>query len=72
MTTQKGDKVYVHVLNWNSPLLALPPVEKVTSAKYLLDGANIEFTQNADGIVLKVPAQGKDETDRVIVFTVRQ
>jgi len=62
----------VHVLNWNSPLLALPPVEKVTSAKNLLDGSNVEFTQSADGIVLKVPPQGKDETDRVVVLTVKK
>jgi alpha-L-fucosidase len=72
VTTQKADKVYVHVLAWNSPLLALPPMEKVMSAKKLLDGASVEFTQSAEGIVLKVPPAGKDETDRVIVLTVKK
>ena len=60
----------MHVPSWNAPLLALAPIEKVTAAKNLLDGANVEFTQNADGLVLKVPTAGKDETDRVIVLTV--
>jgi alpha-L-fucosidase len=27
VTTQKDDKIYVHVLEWNAPLLALPPIE---------------------------------------------
>ena len=46
-------------------------MEKVAAAKNLLDGASAEFTQNADGIVLKVPPPGKDETDRVIVLIVK-
>jgi alpha-L-fucosidase len=70
VTTQKDDKIYVHVLNWGAPLLALPSLpSKITSARSLLDGNSIDFTQNADGIILKVPPQGKDEVDRVIVLT---
>lgn len=70
VTTQKGDNIYVHVLNWGSPLLALAPIQgKIASAHNLLDGSSIDFTQNSDGIVLKLPPQGKDETDRVIVLT---
>ena len=70
VTTQKGDKVYVHVLNWNAPLLAVGPISgKITAAKMLVGGAPVEFTQKADGIVLKVPP-GK-ETDRVVELTVR-
>jgi hypothetical protein len=61
----------VHVLNWNAPLLAVSPIEaKVTSAHSLLDNSAAEFTQNANGVVLKLPAPKADETDRVIVLTV--
>lgn len=71
VTTQKDDKVYVHVLNWAAPLLALPGIpSKIVTAHTLLDHRSIDFTQSADGVVLKIPAQGKDETDRVIVLTV--
>ncbi len=71
VTTQKADKIYVHVLNWNAPLLALPPVTgNITSAHSLLDGAAVEFTQNVDGMVLKVPPAKIEETDRVVVLTV--
>jgi len=71
VTTQKADKIYVHVLNWNAPLLALPPIQaKITTARALADDRTVTFTQNADGVVLKVPAGAQDETDRVIVLTV--
>ena len=71
VTTQKEDKVYVHVLNWGSPLLALGPIQgKISTARQLVDGASITFTQNADGVVLKLPPAQKDDPDRVIVLTV--
>jgi alpha-L-fucosidase len=69
VTTQKGDRIYVHVLNWGAPLLALAPVAgKVAGAHSLLDGAPVDFTQNADGLILKVPPARNDEADRVIVL----
>jgi alpha-L-fucosidase len=70
VTTQKDNKVYVHILSWRAPLLALPPIpSKVVEAHYLLDTSAVEFTQNADGIVVKVPLPKSDEADRVIVLT---
>jgi len=71
VTTQKADKIYVHVLNWGAPLLALQPVAgKITAAHFLLGNSSIDFTQKPDGVLLKLPPPGKDEVDRVIVLTV--
>jgi alpha-L-fucosidase len=69
VTTQKENKIYVHVLNWGSPLLALPPIAgKISSAKMLLGGESVDVTQTADGVILKLRPQGKDEVDRVVVL----
>ena len=71
VTTQKDNKIYVHVLNWNAPLLALSPISnKVTAAHLLVGGAAVEFTQNSEGLILKLPSAKNDETDRVVVLTV--
>ena len=71
VTTQKDNTIYVHVLSWRAPLLALPPIPgKVVGARSLLDATAVEFTQNADGIVVKVPPSKGGEIDRVIVLTV--
>jgi alpha-L-fucosidase len=70
VSTQKENKIYVHVLNWGGPLLALPPIStKVTAARSLADGAPVELTQNPNGLILKLPSSKDGETDRVIVLT---
>jgi alpha-L-fucosidase len=70
VTTRKDNKIYVHVLDWNAPLLALPPIaSKISEAHSLADNSRIEVTQNADGVILKVPAPKSDDPDRVIVLT---
>ena len=56
VTTQKEDKVYVHVLHWNGKLLALPAIRtSVRSAHVFPDGAPVAFSQGGDGIVLTIP-----------------
>jgi alpha-L-fucosidase len=69
VTTHKQNKVYVHVLHWNAPLLAIPPVSsKILSAQSLLSGSPVEFTQTSDGVVLKIPEAKGNELDRVVVL----
>jgi len=69
VTTQKGDRVYVHVLHWNAPLLALPPIERKITAAQMLGGPAVEFTQSGNGVVVKVPAAAGKEVDRVVVLS---
>src|SRR5947209_4298588 len=70
VTTQKENKIYVHVLNWSAPMLALAPVtRKITAAHTLPENSPVEFTQNPDGLILKLPPAKEYETDRVIVLT---
>ena len=69
VSTQKKDKVYVHVLHWNAPLLALPPLGKtVKSAHALSDNLAVTVTQNTEGIVLELPPAKKVEVDRVVIL----
>jgi len=71
ITTWKANKIYVHVLKWNAPLLALPPISKtVGGAQELVSGAKLEVTQTSNGVVLKLPESAKGQVDRVIVLTV--
>lgn len=70
VTTQKADKVYVHVLSWDAPLLALPPISRtIHTAQLMSNGSAVEFTQSSNGVVLKVAPAAKGEVDRVIVMT---
>jgi alpha-L-fucosidase len=72
VTTRRGDTVFVHVLDWNQPLLALPaPPGRVQSAMMLVGGAKVPFTQSAAGVVLTLPTARADDVDRVAVLTLR-
>jgi alpha-L-fucosidase len=72
VTTHKADKIFVHVLNWNAPLLALPPITgTVTNAQLLVDGVRVPFTQSDKGVVLTLPDTTGNEVDRVVVLTRR-
>src|SRR4051812_6181282 len=71
VTTQKDNKIYVHVLNWGSPLLALPSVVgKITAAQLMADGTKLNVEQNQDGVILKLPAPKAEEVDRVVVLSI--
>jgi len=69
VTTQRGATVYVHVLDWNQPVLALAGMPRpVRSARLLGDGNSVEFSSVKGGLVLKLPEPQPDEVDRVIVL----
>jgi alpha-L-fucosidase len=71
VTTQRGDSVFVHVLDWRDRIIAIPIVgPRVTRATVLGSGAAVDFDQSPDGVRLRLP-DGGAEPDRVIVLRVR-
>ncbi|GIL23491.1 MAG: alpha-L-fucosidase [Bacteroidota bacterium] len=67
VTTQKGNKVYVHILKWQDETLTLPRLgKKVASAKLFIDKSPVKFTENDFGLSIKVPKDKMNETDTVI------
>jgi alpha-L-fucosidase len=69
VTTERGSTVYVHVLDWNEPVLALAGVPRaVRSAKLLRDGSNVEFSTVKGGLVLKLPEAQAEEVDRIVAL----
>jgi alpha-L-fucosidase len=68
VTTQRGDTVFVHVLDWPDPMLALPLDGRVRSARMLAGGAPVPFHQTPIGLTLTLPDSAADDPDRVIVL----
>jgi len=69
VTTQRGSTVYVHVLDWNQPVLALAGIPRaVRSARLLRDGSSVEFSTVKGGLVLKLPEAKPEEVDRVMAL----
>ncbi|HZM51983.1 MAG TPA: alpha-L-fucosidase, partial [Vicinamibacteria bacterium] len=70
VTTQKGDTVFVHVLDWDDSALLLPPLPRhVKSARLLADGRPIVVQQTAAGLTVPLPAAAaRDPYDTVVVL----
>ena len=73
VTTQRGDSVYIHVLDWKDPTLALPPLGAGRwRARSWPEGKALELVQTAGGMMLTLPAgAGADQPDKVVLLTRR-
>ena len=68
VTTQKGSRVYVHVLDSQDASLLLPPLPSAIRSAALLDGGRaVTFTNSDYGPVLALP-KDRDPIDTVIVL----
>ena len=71
VTTQKGNKVYIHILDWQDPAILLPRLpRRIASGHFLKDGSTAQFTENDLGILVKIPETAVDEYDTILVLDV--
>ncbi len=68
VTTVKGNRLFVHILDWPDRMLVLPPLDRpVKNAKMLKGGAKVELRQDAAGAILILPAApAAEEFDTVV------
>jgi alpha-L-fucosidase len=67
VTTQRGNKVYVHILKWQDETLTLPKLaKKVVSAKLFSDKSAVKFQENEFGVSIKIPRDKMDEVDTIV------
>ena len=71
MTTRKGDKVYVHVLNWPDEELFVPVTgEKVVRAARFADGSRLTFRQDDAGVTVRLGERDAQAPDFIVELTV--
>jgi alpha-L-fucosidase len=69
VTTQKGDTVYVHALDFTDAVLALPALPRpIKAARLLKGGQKVPFQQSKTSLTLEVPVGARDPYDTVIVL----
>jgi alpha-L-fucosidase len=70
VTTQAANRVYIHVLDWSDPELALPPLSgPVHTAHELVTGTAVPVRTTTEGIVVKLPPRAEGQVDQVVVLT---
>lgn len=69
VTTHRGNRVYVHVLEWPDRVLAVTGLgRKVRSATFMKDGSPVAFSEHENAVVLTLPEASPEEPDRIIVL----
>lgn len=71
--TQKGNKIYVHILNWpqdGSPLV-LPALDKKIISSKGLNVADSHVKQTSEGIEIELSAKNRDEVDSIVVLNTK-
>jgi len=69
VTTQRGNEVYVHVLDLPDSALLLPPLAKpIKSAHFFRDGTKAAILENEYGVLIKVPQEAREDVDTIIVL----
>jgi alpha-L-fucosidase len=72
VTTQKGNKIYLHILNWHDETLTIPKLgKKVVSAKLFKDKRALKFQENDFGVSVNVPKGNWDEVDTIVEIEVK-
>jgi alpha-L-fucosidase len=72
VTTQRGNKVYLHILQWFDESLVIPSWgKKVKAARMFSDKTPIKFAENEFGITLKIPKDKRDPIDTIIELEVK-
>jgi len=69
VTTQKENKIYVHILDWQDPALPLPRLPAAVRAAYTLnDHTKVDVSTSERGAMLTVPAHAASDFDTVVVL----
>jgi alpha-L-fucosidase len=66
VSTQKGNKIYIHILNWDDNTIFIPITSKVKQVQYFKTSANLKFQKTSMGIVVQLPESKEKEIDRVV------
>ena len=65
----KGNKLYIHLLNGSQTELTLPAISSKIKSASLPDGTKINFTQTADDLKLSFPKNKIDSVATIAVLT---
>ncbi len=72
VTTTKGNKLYVHILDLKDPEVYLPLKERIAGARLYKGGTPVKYTVTKSGIVLNIGDIPADEIDYIVELTLKK
>jgi alpha-L-fucosidase len=68
VSTQKGNRVFLHVLDWNDEYLALPELTGIKAAHLFGSTDSLELRPLSGGLLLRLPKENRDAVDTIVVL----
>src|SRR5947208_2271883 len=69
VTTRRGNRIYVHILDWQDKALVLPKLaEPIMSARLLASGDAVKVIEADYGTVLQLPESAGDPVDNIVLI----
>jgi alpha-L-fucosidase len=69
VTTRKGNRVYVHVLDAPDRTLVLPPIgAKIRGARLVATGRSVDVSEHDFGAIVRLPADAVDPVDTIVAL----
>ena len=62
----KGDRVYVHVMDWPDRALVIPRLARPVKSARVLGGEPVPVSSVDNGFLLRIPETGRNEFDTVV------
>lgn len=72
VSTQKGNVVFLHVLDWKDEYLALPDLPGIAGAHLFGSNAPLEVKTLNGGLLLRLPKESRDPIDTIVVLEQRK
>lgn len=72
VTTQKGNKIYIHILQCEKGPLVIPYSGDVVQARIWPKGSKIKVEQKNNGLVLHIPEDHLDEIDTIVEIETKE
>jgi alpha-L-fucosidase len=69
-STERANKVYVHVLAWPGETLHLPALNRTVKSARRLGVGEVEWKQSVDGVEISVRPSQRDPVDTIIELTI--
>ena len=68
VSTQKGNTIYLHILDWQDDYLALPQLPEIRDAYLFGSNTKLALQQLDGGLLLRLPKDAYDPIDSIVVL----
>jgi alpha-L-fucosidase len=71
-STQRDEKIFVHIVSWLGETLRLPPLKQTVKSARRLHGGDVQWKQTANGLEISVPLNQRDAVDTIVELRVEK